>query len=67
MALTEFAEAVDATGGVRRDAIGGYCPVGDLEWIDLGEAHVHACRALGRTPRIDKHNETMEAGNGENT
>jgi hypothetical protein len=49
-ALGCFVEAVEATGGVLIDHQGLACPVADPDWIDLGEAYLHACRALGREP-----------------
>lgn len=50
-ALLEFIEAIEATGGVRRDPEGFYAPVADEEWTDLGEAYLTACAALGRKPK----------------
>jgi hypothetical protein len=47
-ALLDFIHTVEATGGVRPMGDGTFAPVGDLEWIDLGEAYVKACRACHR-------------------
>ena len=47
-ALCQFVQTVDATGGVFRDESGCHAPLADPEWIDLGEAYVQACAALGR-------------------
>jgi hypothetical protein len=49
-ALGCFVEAVEATGGVLIDHKGLACPAADPVWIDLGEAYLHACRALRREP-----------------
>jgi hypothetical protein len=51
-ALLEFVEAIEATGGVTRDDSGLYAPVADQEWVDLGEAYINACAALGVKPVI---------------
>lgn len=52
-ALTKFCETIEITGGVRRTRKGHYEPVGDPSWIDLGDAYIEACGALGREPSID--------------
>ena len=49
-ALESFIGAIEATGGVFVDPKGYPCPVADPDWIDLGEAYLKACRALGREP-----------------
>jgi hypothetical protein len=49
-ALESFVEAMEAIGGVIIDRKGLTCPVAEPEWTDLGEAYLHACRALGREP-----------------
>lgn len=51
-ALRAFVQAIDATGGIEYDHAGYPCPVGDYAWIDLGEAYLLACRALGREPLV---------------
>jgi hypothetical protein len=48
LALESFIGTIEATGGIYRDRKGWACPVGDPEWIDLGEAYLQACRALKR-------------------
>lgn len=53
-ALEEFCECIDVTGGVYYTAGGLACPQGDDEWVDLGEAYLGACAALGRPPVIDE-------------
>ncbi|HSZ58999.1 MAG TPA: hypothetical protein VK797_25385 [Tepidisphaeraceae bacterium] len=47
-ALCQFVQTVDATGGVFHDESGCHAPLADSDWIDLGEAYVQACAALGR-------------------
>jgi hypothetical protein len=49
-ALECFVEAIEATGGIAIDGQGYACPVADPDWIDLGDAYLKACRALGRKP-----------------
>lgn len=49
-ALEEFVETIDATGGVTESDEGFTVPVADEDWIDLGEAYVKACLALGVEP-----------------
>ena len=51
-ALKAFVDAIDATGGVRRQSDGCYVPVADEDWIDLGDAYLDACIALDRKPIV---------------
>jgi hypothetical protein len=51
-ALDAFIETIEATGGCVRNEDGLVSPEGDPDWIDLGDAYVRACTAIGRTPRI---------------
>jgi len=50
MALMQFVNTIENTGGLEND---GVSPVGDPEWIDLGDAYVKACAALDRKPMIE--------------
>ena len=50
-ALTALISTIEATGGVVRTWDGMYEPAGDPEWVDLGDAYVLACHALGRVPQ----------------
>jgi hypothetical protein len=50
--LIEFCDTIEAAGGVARDQQGLHGPVGDPEWVDLGEAYRDACLALDRLPKI---------------
>ncbi len=52
-ALSAFVDTVEATGGVETHRNGLRSPAADVEWLDLGEAYVIACEALGRVPLID--------------
>lgn len=38
---------VELTGGVSIDGEGAH-PVGDPDWVDIGDAYVEACHAVGR-------------------
>lgn len=58
-ALREFVEAIDVAGGVRRDKKGYPRPLGDEDWIDLGEAYLLACEALGREPKESSGNDDV--------
>jgi len=53
-ALKRLVDTIDATGGVVRFPDGFYAPVGDLDWIDLADAYLAACAALGQRPKIRK-------------
>jgi hypothetical protein len=55
-ALEEFVSAIEVTGGVKADPEGSglHVPVGDEEWVDLGEAYLKACAALGRKPKVEQ-------------
>ena len=46
-ALNCLIRTINATGGVYIDRDGNVCPVGDPEWIDLGEAYSLGCYAMG--------------------
>ncbi len=52
MALASFCSTIEATGGVMKLEDGLHAPVGDENWIDLGEAYLDACLALDRLPKI---------------
>lgn len=49
-ALEKFVNTVEATGGVVQTEVGLYEPRSDPEWIDLGDAYILACKALGKEP-----------------
>jgi len=51
-ALADFVSAISVTGGVKTDRNGYRVPVCDPEWVDLGEAYVKACDALGVEPKV---------------
>jgi hypothetical protein len=46
--LEQFVRTVEAAGGVMRSESGCYEPLGDPEWIDIGDAYAEACAVLGR-------------------
>lgn len=50
VALAEFISAIDAVGGIVKEESGFYAPACDVMWIDLGEAYLKACTALGVEP-----------------
>ncbi len=52
VACRDFVDAIDATGGAVRFPDGFVAPDADHDWIDLGEAYLKACAALGRKPRV---------------
>ena len=51
-ALVSFCDDIEMTGGVGINAKGNHFPLGDEDWIDLGETYIKACKALGREPLI---------------
>lgn len=50
--LKEFVDDIEATGGVMARESGLFVPLGDPEWIDLGELYIKACKALAHKPLI---------------
>ena len=51
-ALILFVRTIEAAGGIHAHSRGYFTPVGDPDWIDLGEAYVEACAVLGRQCKI---------------
>lgn len=51
-ACDRLISTIEATGGVIAYENGTFGPVGDPDWIDLGDAYVSACQEAGREPRI---------------
>ena len=60
-ALRFFMDCVEGTGGVIVKKDGFRAPVADPTWTDLGEAYMHACRALNVQPRIVTENVNVES------
>ena len=61
--LRELCDTVDAAGGVLyRNGLA--VPLGDPEWIDLGEIYLDACLALGRAPYPATDDEAEENEEG---
>lgn len=61
--LRQLIDTIEATGGLLRDEHGQPRPLADEDWIDLGEAYLGACRALGREPMIqESHEDDDDAG-----
>lgn len=50
-ALKALIDTVEASGGVVANERGGFEPVANRDWPDLGDAYVEACKALGREPQ----------------
>ena len=59
-ALWNLVSTIEATGGVVEDQYGNTTPKADHDWIDLGEAYLTACQALGREPVVEKSDEDPE-------
>ena len=56
-ALRQFVDTVNATGGLVVNDAGETAPAADEDWLDLAEAYLAACDALGVAP----HNVETEA------
>lgn len=54
VALLQFIDAIESTGGVLRNPTGSghFVPVADEDWVDLGEVYMQACKALDRKPMV---------------
>lgn len=50
--LRDLVRTIDATGGVVRFNNGLHAPNADLDWIDLGEVYIAACRDHGIEPLV---------------
>jgi hypothetical protein len=59
-ALWDLVSTIEATGGVIEDEFGNTFPEADHDWLDLGEAYLAACQALGRQPLVEKFDEDRE-------
>ena len=51
-ALVDLIETIEATGGVVMLPNGQCAPIADEDWIDLGEAYMRACEAIGKEPKV---------------
>lgn len=51
-ALHQLVECINATGGCVRLESGHVVPQADQDWIDLGEAYLTACAAMGVEPKV---------------
>lgn len=49
-ALRQFVDTINATGGLVVNDAGETAPAADEDWIDLAEAYLAACEALGVEP-----------------
>jgi hypothetical protein len=49
-ALKALVDAINATGGLVSSGPVSVAPAADPEWVDLGDAYLLACEALGVTP-----------------
>ncbi len=57
--LTQLCDTIEATGGVVSTEV-GYEPVGDRDWLDIGECYVLACAALDRKPLVSEDDEEYD-------
>lgn len=53
-ALEEFCRVIENADGVVLLKNGLHEPHGDRAWLDLGEAYIQACKALGRKPVVEE-------------
>ena len=51
-ALRDFIRTINATGGLAVNDAGETIPVADEDWLDLAEAYLLACDALGVKPLL---------------
>lgn len=56
-ALLSLIDTIDSTGGVIEPKGGMWYPAADEDWVDLAEAYVEACAALGTEPKITKESD----------
>ena len=50
-ALQMFVSAIDTTGGVFKEKSSGeFVCAADVEWVDLADAYLEACKELGIKP-----------------
>ena len=59
-ALRQLVETVNVTGGVIRLPGGYVAPKADVEWIDLGDVYLEACRELGVEPVVDVETDPLD-------
>lgn len=46
-------DTINSTGGLVRDPRDGLVPAGAPEWLDLSDAHIAACEALGVEVKVN--------------
>jgi hypothetical protein len=63
-ALEGFIKTIEATGGCHRDEGDSVVPAGDPDWLDLADAYLRACKALGREPQINGPDAEVIGGDG---
>jgi hypothetical protein len=51
-ALNRLIHTINPIGGVVKFKSGAVAPAADEEWLDMGDAYICACEALGLTPVI---------------
>jgi hypothetical protein len=51
-------DTINATGGLLNFSNGTYAPLGDPDWIDLGEAYLAACAQKESTPMVAADDDT---------
>jgi len=49
--LEDFIDDINDTGGVSIDRMGLARPMGDPDWIDLGQTYLRACGVLSIKPK----------------
>ena len=59
-ALRQFVDTINATGGLVVNDAGETAPAADEDWIDLAEAYLAACEALGVEP-LNVEREALDA------
>lgn len=57
LALVELVKTINFTGGLTKNDSGEYVPAVDEDWVDLGNAYLRACEALGIQPKCPEEDE----------
>lgn len=57
-ALLKLIGTIESTGGLVRFEDGSTAPEADIEWLDMADTYLAACKELERTPKIKPYDES---------